>query len=112
MFVRYFFEVWDRLEDNSIVVIDFVEFGMKLIYVWYLIFMSYYVYLLEGVDVVIYEMGIGGEYDVMNVVEWFVVSGISILGIDYVYVLGDIVDKIVWYKVGILKKGSFGFIIE
>lgn len=112
MFARYFFEVWDRLEDNSTVATDLVEPGTKPIYARYLTLMSYHVYLSEGVDVAIYETGIGGEYDATNVVERPVASGISTLGIDHVYVLGDTVDKIAWHKAGILKKGSPGFTIE
>lgn len=80
-------------------------------YVRFLMFMSWYLFLQEGVDVVVYEIGIGGEFDVINLVEKFVVIGIIMLGIDYVFVLGNMIEKIVWYKVGIMKIGSLVFIV-
>ncbi|KAL0474986.1 tetrahydrofolylpolyglutamate synthase [Neurospora intermedia] len=111
LFARYFFEVWDRLEASKLAQ-DEVELGSKPIYARYLTLMSYHVYLSEGVDVAIYETGIGGEYDATNVVDRPVASGISTLGIDHVFVLGDTVDKIAWHKAGIMKTGSPAFTIE
>jgi hypothetical protein len=43
--------------------------------------MSFYVFLREEVDVAIYEVGVGGEYDSTNVVEKPIVTGITALGI-------------------------------
>ncbi|KAK1777986.1 Mur ligase [Copromyces sp. CBS 386.78] len=110
-FARYFFDVWDRLEASDVAK-DEVALGSKPIYARYLTLMSYHVYLSEGVDVAIYETGIGGEYDATNVVDRPVASGISTLGIDHVFVLGDTVDKIAWHKAGIMKTGSPAFTIE
>jgi folylpolyglutamate synthase len=111
LFARYFFEVWDRLEDSKIKA-DEVELRSKPIYARYLTLMSYHVFLSEGVDAAVYETGIGGEYDATNLVEKPVVTGISTLGIDHVYVLGDTVDKIAWHKAGIMKKGTPAFSVE
>lgn len=111
-FARYFFEVWDRLERPSDIAADEVPQKSKPIYARYLTLMSYHVYLSEGVDVAIYETGIGGEYDATNVVDRPVASGISTLGIDHVFVLGDTVDKIAWHKAGIMKTGSPAFSVE
>lgn len=82
------------------------------IYARYLTLMSWHVFLQEGVDVAVYETGIGGEYDATNVVERPVASGISTLGIDHVFALGDTVAKIAWHKAGIMKTGSPAFTIE
>ncbi|KAK4246229.1 Mur ligase [Corynascus novoguineensis] len=112
LFARYFFDVWDRLEENSHVAADAAAPGSKPIYARYLTLMSYHVFLSEGVDAAVYETGIGGEYDATNVVERPVASGISTLGIDHVFVLGDTVDKIAWHKAGIMKPGSPAFTIE
>lgn len=127
LFAKYFFEVWDRLEavhgeeggtvgnegggehDRDMVL---APPRTKPIYSRYLTLMSYHVFLSEGVDVAVYETGIGGEYDATNIVERPVASGISTLGIDHVYVLGDTVDKIAWHKAGIMKTGSPAFTIE
>lgn len=112
LFARYFFDVWDRLEANKDVAADAAVPGSKPIYARYLTLMSYHVFLSEGVDAAVYETGIGGEYDATNVVERPVASGISTLGIDHVFVLGDTVDKIAWHKAGIMKPGSPAFTIE
>ncbi|KAK0745771.1 putative folylpolyglutamate protein [Schizothecium vesticola] len=102
LFARYFFQVWDRLGDD----------GTKPIYARYLTLMSWHVFLAEGVDVAVYETGIGGEYDATNVVERPAVAGISTLGIDHVYVLGKTVEEIAWHKGGIMKAGRPAFSVE
>lgn len=111
-FARYFFQVWDRLEANRDVAADAAAPGSRPIYSRYLTLLSYHVFLSEGVDAAVYETGIGGEYDATNVVEHPVATGISTLGIDHVFVLGDTVDKIAWHKAGIMKPGSPAFTIE
>lgn len=112
LFAKYFFEVWDRLEANSSVASDMVAPGSKPIYARYLTLMSFHVFLSEDVEACVYETGIGGEYDATNVVERPVATGITTLGIDHVFVLGDTVDKIAWHKAGIMKRGSPAFTIE
>ena len=111
LFARYFFEVWDRLEASQITA-DLVPLQSKPIYARYLTLMSYHVFLQEGIDVAVYETGVGGEFDATNIVERPVASGISTLGIDHVFVLGDTVEKIAWHKAGIMKPGSPAFTIE
>ncbi|KAJ3510684.1 hypothetical protein NM208_g15504 [Fusarium decemcellulare] len=111
LFAKYFFEVWDRLESAP------KEEGDGLmpprpIYARYLTLVSWHAFLREGVDVAVYETGIGGEFDATNVVERPVASGISTLGIDHVFALGDTVAKIAWHKAGIMKTGSAAFTIE
>lgn len=74
--------------------------------------MSWHAFLQEGVDCAVYETGIGGEFDATNIVERPVASGISTLGIDHVFILGETVDKIAWHKAGIMKPGSPAFTVE
>lgn len=119
VFARYFFEVWDRLgnaeEHEGPIMVDErlgVPSPPRPIYSRYLTLMSYHVYLQEGVDVAVYETGIGGEYDATNIVETPVATGISTLGIDHVFALGNTVEKIAWHKAGIMKPGSAAFTIE
>lgn len=81
----------------------------KPTYFRYLTLMSYHVFLKEDVNVAIYEVGVGGAFDSTNVVERPAVTGISRLGIDHVYVLGDTIEKIAWHKAGIMKTGSRAF---
>ncbi|RSL98028.1 Folylpolyglutamate synthase [Fusarium oligoseptatum] len=111
LFAKYFFQVWDRLEAAPKGEGDELM-APRPIYARYLTLMSWHVFLQEGVDVAVYETGIGGEYDATNVVERPVASGISTLGIDHVFALGDTVLKIAWHKAGIMKTGSAAFTIE
>ncbi|PHH83647.1 hypothetical protein CDD83_2954 [Cordyceps sp. RAO-2017] len=111
LFAKYFFEVWERL-GSSTAADDQVPPGTRPLYARFLTLMSWHVFLQEGVDVAVYETGIGGEYDATNLVEKPVACGISSLGIDHVFVLGDTVDKIAWHKAGIMKTGSPAFSVE
>lgn len=113
LFAKYFFDVWDRLgsasaEDGELV----VAAGSRPAYARYLTLMSWHVFLQEGVDTVVYETGIGGEFDATNLVQKPLVSGISTLGIDHVFALGETVEKIAWHKAGIMKTGSPAFTVD
>ncbi|KAH7156340.1 Mur ligase [Dactylonectria macrodidyma] len=112
LFAKYFFEVWDRLEPSAAAQDGNALMAPRPIYARYLTLMSWHVFLQEGVDVAVYETGIGGEFDATNVVERPVASGISTLGIDHVFALGNTVGKIAWHKAGIMKTGSPAFTID
>ena len=73
-------------------------------YFRYLTLMSYHVFLSEGIDVAIYETGVGGEYDATNLVQHPIVTGISTIGYDHLYSLGESLPQIAWHKAGIQKK--------
>lgn len=113
-FARYFFEVSDALTGPSgtSVLPGDAEPGSRPIYARYLTLMALHVFLREGVDVAVVETGVGGEYDATNIVARPAAAGISTLGIDHVFVLGDTVDKIAWHKAGIIKRGSANFAVE
>ncbi|KAL2430868.1 Folylpolyglutamate synthase [Exophiala dermatitidis] len=107
MFARYFFEVWDALEASASAAREDVP--TKPVYFRFLTLMSWHVFLKEGVDAAIYEVGVGGAWDSTNVVQTPIVTGITTLGIDHVAVLGDTLAKIAWHKAGIFKKGVPAF---
>lgn len=109
LFAKYFFDVWDRLESNKA---EGEGGDGKPAYARYLTLMSWHVFMQEGIDVAIYETGIGGEFDATNLVEQPLVSGITTLGIDHVFALGETIDKIAWHKGGIMKTGSPAFSVE
>lgn len=109
LFAKYFFDVWDRLEANKL---EGEGGDGKPAYARYLTLMSWHVFLQEGVDVAVYETGIGGEFDATNLVEKPVASGITTLGIDHVFALGATIEKIAWHKAGIMKTGSPAFSVE
>jgi folylpolyglutamate synthase len=67
--------------------------------------MSYHAFIQESVDAAIYEVGVGGEFDATNIVDHPAVTGISMLGIDHTFYLGETIDKITWHKAGIQKQG-------
>ncbi|KAI0895727.1 FolC bifunctional protein [Annulohypoxylon nitens] len=119
IFARYFFEVWDKLEkaeaSEGPKILDQqtgIPMPPKPVYSRYLTLMSYHLFLQESIDVAVYETGIGGEFDATNIVPHPLASGISTLGIDHVFALGNTIDKIAWHKAGIMKKGSAAFTIE
>lgn len=109
LFAKYFFEVYDKLVSSSDT--SGVPRGSTPIYARFLTLMSYHVFIREGVDVAVYETGIGGEYDATNLVTCPLACAITTLAIDHVFVLGNTVDKIAWHKAGIMKKGSPAFTI-
>ncbi|KAJ0339633.1 hypothetical protein COL154_011309 [Colletotrichum chrysophilum] len=111
LFAKYFFEVWDRL-GSSTADAEGVALGTRPIYSRYLTLVSFHAFIEEGVDCAILETGIGGEYDATNLVGRPVATGITTLGIDHVFALGDTVGKIAWHKAGIMKTGSRAFTVE
>lgn len=113
-FARYFFEVSDALTTppSADLAPQEAEPGSRPIYARYLTLMALHVFLREGVDVAVVETGVGGEYDATNIVARPAAAGISTLGIDHVFVLGDTVDKIAWHKAGIMKTGCPAFAVE
>jgi folylpolyglutamate synthase len=74
--------------------------------------MSYHAFIQEQVDTAIYEVGVGGEYDATNIVDHPAVTGISTLGIDHTFYLGETIDKIAWHKAGIQKEGVPSFTVR
>ncbi|EXJ65183.1 folylpolyglutamate synthase [Cladophialophora yegresii CBS 114405] len=106
VFAKYFFEVWDRLENAARDAgEDPASTKAKPVYFRYLTLMAFHTYLSEKVNVAVIECGIGGAYDSTNVLESPVVTAITSLGIDHVGMLGDTIGQIAWHKSGIMKKG-------
>ncbi|OJJ85115.1 uncharacterized protein ASPGLDRAFT_147873 [Aspergillus glaucus CBS 516.65] len=111
LFTKYFFEVWDALEESA--VRDGLDPSiLKPTYFRFLTLLSIHVFMREGVDVAVYEVGVGGENDSTNVFEKPAVTGITTLGIDHVNVLGDTIDSIAWHKSGIFKEGCPAFTVD
>ncbi|KLU81349.1 tetrahydrofolylpolyglutamate synthase [Magnaporthiopsis poae ATCC 64411] len=123
-FARCFFDVWDMLEhhrpsqalgaeeDRRLDPVSRSAGGSyagKPVYGRFLTLMSWHLFLSEGVDVAVYETGIGGEYDATNVVERPCATAITTLGVDHVAVLGGTVEEIAWHKAGIMKPGCPAF---
>ena len=79
-FAKYFFEVWDRLDQSAQAAgEDPADLRTKPQYFRYLTFMAFHAYISEGVDAAVIECGIGGEYDCTNVIPKPVAGAITSL---------------------------------
>jgi folylpolyglutamate synthase len=103
LFTRRFFEVWDKLPDRATPLLDIPR------YLQLLALTSYHVFILEKVDVAIYETHLGGEFDATNIVRNPVVTAVTSIAMDHVKLLGPTVEDIAWHKAGIFKPGSLAF---
>lgn len=63
----------------------------------------YYFSKINPVDIVIYEVGLGGRFDSTNIVEPML-SIITNIGLDHVNILGHTYGEIAFEKAGIIKK--------
>ncbi|KAK7094761.1 hypothetical protein V1264_006266 [Littorina saxatilis] len=107
LFSTAFWDVYNRLKSTE----DRGEGGMPH-YFGFLTVMAFHVFVREGVDVVLLEVGIGGQYDSTNVVSSPVVCGISSLDLDHTSLLGHTLEEIAWHKAGIFKKGAPAVTVE
>lgn len=114
-FTAAFFELWDRFTEAATTEGKAAEFAeghtSKPFYFRFLTILAWHIFLKRGVESVVMECGIGGEYDATNVLPKEAVSAavISQLGIDHVAMLGETLEEIAWHKAGILKEGVKGF---
>ncbi|XP_030753660.1 folylpolyglutamate synthase, mitochondrial isoform X2 [Sitophilus oryzae] len=97
MFADYFWRIYNDLNSQKS-----NSFDMPL-YFRFLTIMAFHIFLNENVDVVILEVGIGGEYDCTNIVRKTLVAGITPLGFDHTSLLGNTLESIAWNKAGIMK---------
>ena len=72
------------------------EFNTAIAMVWF---------SKQKCDLVVLEVGMGGEFDASNVIEKSEVSVICHIGLDHTEILGDTIEKIAAAKAGIIKKG-------
>lgn len=110
-FTQYFFQIWDKLEnsDSPLEKFPHMSAGAKPGYFKYLTLLSFHSFLQEGCNSCVFEVGIGGEYDSTNMMENPLACGVSLLGIDHTYMLGDNIEEIAWNKGGIFKKHAACF---
>ncbi|MCJ1481353.1 Folylpolyglutamate synthetase [Schaereria dolodes] len=108
-FAKYFFQIWDRLEEAARKAGQPADKTAKPVYFRFLTLMALHTYMSEGVDTAILECGIGGEYDSTNIIEQPTVTGITSLGIDHTFLLGSTIEEIAWHKAGIMKSGAIAF---
>lgn len=115
IFTRAFFDIWDRLGEaakrEGLSAAEAEGPGTKPFFFRFLTIMAWHIFLEQGVQDVVLECGIGGEYDSTNVVPGDAVSAavVAQLGIDHVAMLGDTAEKIAWHKAGVSKEGVTAF---
>ncbi|UKZ48979.1 hypothetical protein TrVGV298_003217 [Trichoderma virens] len=118
VFTAAFFEIWDRLTEAAVKdgmsAVEAEGAASKPFYFRFLTIVAWHIFLKHGIEDVVIECGIGGEYDSTNVLPAEAVSAavVTQLGIDHVAMLGDTVEKITWHKAGILKSGVKGFTMK
>ncbi|PNP58664.1 hypothetical protein THARTR1_01680 [Trichoderma harzianum] len=118
VFTDAFYEIWDRLTEAAVkdgmAAVEAEGPASKPFYFRFLTIVAWHIFLKQGIEDVVIECGIGGEYDSTNVLPAEAVSAavVTQLGIDHVAMLGDTVEKITWHKAGILKPGVKGFTMK
>lgn len=109
LFTTHFFTIWHRLGLSTEWPSDPAAISERPPYFRFLTLLSFHIFLSEGVNAAVYEVGVGGEYDSTNLIERPVATGVSRLGIDHVETLGHTLAEIAWHKAGILKSGAEAF---
>lgn len=110
-FAKYFFEVWDRLEESAAKAghHDPKSTETKPVYFRFLTLMALHSYMQEKVGTAVLECGIGGEYDSTNILVKPSATGVTSLGIDHTAMLGDTIESIAWHKAGVFKESVPAF---
>jgi folylpolyglutamate synthase len=102
LFAKYFWQVWDRLEENERRANPEMT-PVRPVYFRYLTLLAYHIFLTLQVKCTILEVGIGGRYDSTNIVPKPIVTGITTLGLDHTALLGNTIEEIAYQKAGIFK---------
>lgn len=115
MFTKYFFQIWDRLSTESHALEPIPDphvpeghlstIPEKPVYFRFLTLLCFHIFLQLQVKLTVLEVGMGGTYDATNAVPKPLVTGITALGLDHTYVLGNTVEEIARTKGGIYKAG-------
>ncbi|KAL1944204.1 hypothetical protein VTO73DRAFT_3389 [Trametes versicolor] len=110
VFTKYFFEVWDKLKDNTKTVNP--QTPLMPGYFRFITLLAFHTFLELQVDATILEVGVGGRYDSTNIVPKPIVTGITALGLDHTAILGKTLQDIAWQKGGIFKEGVPALTVE
>ncbi|KAL3232667.1 Folylpolyglutamate synthase [Nakaseomyces bracarensis] len=113
-FTKYFFEVWDSLDNTTSPQDKFPHMipGSKPGYFKFLTLLSFHTFIKEECECCVYEVGVGGEYDSTNIIEKPIACGVTLLGIDHTFMLGNTIEEIAWNKGGIFKPEAPAFTIS
>ncbi|KAB8223191.1 Mur ligase [Aspergillus novoparasiticus] len=107
LFMKYFFEVWERLMSPNLE--EDIGGIRQPRYLQLLALLAFQTFIRENVDTAILETHHGGEYDATIVIEKPVATGMISLGMDHIAQLGPTIETIAWHKAGIFKTGAPAF---
>ncbi|XP_028182116.1 folylpolyglutamate synthase-like isoform X4 [Glycine soja] len=99
-FLQYFWDCWNRLEENTT-----EQLSMPPLFL-FLTILAFKIFISEQVDAAIIEVGLGGKEDSTNVIKEPTVCGITSLGMDHTEILGDTIGQIASHKAGIFKDSN------
>lgn len=100
-FAHFFWEVWDRLEQNPHRALPTTP--LRPMYFRFMTLLAFHVFISLKVSATLLEVGIGGLYDSTNIVDHPVVTGVTALGLDHTAILGHTLEEIALQKAGIFK---------
>ncbi|KAL4402546.1 Folylpolyglutamate synthetase [Malassezia pachydermatis] len=109
-FAKFFWEVWDRLEQNP--TRRFETTPLRPMYFRFMTILAFHVFISLQVSATLLEVGIGGLYDSTNIVQHPVVTGVTALGLDHTALLGNTIEDIAMQKAGIFKPGAPALSVE
>lgn len=109
-FAHFFWEVWERLGENPTRKLESTP--LRPVYFRFMTILALHAFISLNASATILEVGIGGLYDSTNIVPEPVVTGVSALGIDHTFVLGNTLEQIAFQKGGIFKRGAPAFTVE
>ena len=109
-FAKFFWEVWDRLEQNPHRALETTP--LRPVYFRFMTILAFHVFISLEVSATLLEVGIGGMYDSTNIVQHPVVTGVTALGLDHTAILGHTLEEVAWQKAGIFKPGIPALSVE
>ncbi|KAK6978816.1 folylpolyglutamate synthase mitochondrial-like isoform X1 [Biomphalaria glabrata] len=100
----YFWKVYNKLKETEEVGSPIEEGRSMPAYFAFNVVLSLHIFLNEGVDIAIMEVGVGGLTDSTNFIRHPVACAITSLGLEHTDDLGDTIESIAFHKSGIFKK--------
>ncbi|XP_066588218.1 folylpolyglutamate synthase, mitochondrial-like [Prorops nasuta] len=105
MFTEYFWKVYKKLDESK-------QNDMDMpMYFKFLTILMFHIFYDLKLDVIVVEVGIGGELDSTNIIRCPVCVGITSLGLEHTAILGDTIQEIAHQKAGIFKYNTVAYTV-
>ncbi|KAI5452452.1 Folylpolyglutamate synthetase [Naganishia albida] len=114
LFAKFFFQVWDRLDayrttsttsPSGLSEEHLEHLARHPVYFRFLTLLAFHTFIQTKTRLTVLEVGMGGTYDSTNVVPKPLACGVTALGLDHTFMLGDTIEEIAKNKAGIYKRG-------